>query len=91
MKKVWSFLKAFFSLQHGINTLDIYWKRESACLGYTTGTPCDALIQLEAKHLYCGACGCPKLPQADLRVKWLLPGAVCPKEKWEVTSGDQSN
>lgn len=81
-EKVKEFLRAIVSLRHGHTHLNQYWQREQACLWSNAGQPCPALKIVE-QNIYCSECGCPFWPHADMRVKWNMPGATCPRNKWE--------
>jgi len=55
-----------------------YEARIAACLG------CEHLQRNNAVPVgFCGACGCGKTKFSELTVKANLPGAKCPKEKWD--------
>ena len=85
--KIIEFIKAITSLRKGFNSLDVYWKREEACLGIETGETCPALDLKTEKYMYCTECGCPPWPHADMRIKWLTPGSKCPRKMWKDDNG----
>jgi len=78
MRKVSEFLRAVWSLvRWGDASLDEHDRRQEICMG------CEHL-RVKPVGIFCGACGCPEWPVADMRTKWRLPDLECPLDppKW---------
>ena len=78
-KQAWRFLTAITSpLWKKRLTRAQYEARLTACLG------CDQLQRTNRSVLgFCNACGCRPNKFSELTVKANLPGAKCPKGKWD--------
>jgi hypothetical protein len=71
-----SLTKAIVSfLREGDVALVLHDEREIEC------RMCEDLDRTDF-GLFCGACQCPQTPVSDLRTKWRMPNAACPKMKW---------
>ena len=55
--------------------LPVVEARKAACFG------CDSL-EVDGENWYCKSCGCPKWERSRLQVKWEMPKATCPYQKW---------
>lgn len=80
--KIKAFLRALWSLRKGIvdgRTQGLRWR---ACHLNGLGQSCPDLVIGRDGYEHCGGCGCPQWLGSRLVLKYQLPGASCPRNKW---------
>lgn len=81
--KLKSFLRALLSvLWRGFTRDRTRAARWRACHLNGLGQQCPDLKVGRGGYEFCDGCGCPQWWLSRLMVKYMLPGATCPRGKW---------
>lgn len=77
MRRALSLFRAIVSvLRYGDLPWRAYLERQEQCVGCSH-------YERSLFGIYCGACSCPRWYVSDLRTKWRMPDAACPKGLWK--------